>query len=50
MPTVGEPAVAITDFTHATVLVEDVNEAIEWYTETLDFELRSDEEFQPEKR
>lgn len=37
----------ITEVTHATVLVEDTDEAIEWYTDVLGFELRTDEEFAP---
>ena len=37
----------LTDVTHVTVLVEDVDEAKEWYTETFGFEERSDEEFGP---
>ena len=37
----------ITDVTHVTVIVEDVDEAKEWYTERFGFEARSDEEFGP---
>lgn len=37
----------ITEVTHATVLVEDTDEAIEWYTDVLGFELRTDEEIAP---
>lgn len=37
----------ISDVTHVTVLVEDTNEAIEWYTNVLGLELRSDEAFAP---
>lgn len=40
----------ISDVTHATVLVEETDEAMEWYTETLGFELRADEEFTPGMR
>ena len=37
--------IGVTRITHVTVLVEDVDEALEWYTETLGFEKRADEEF-----
>lgn len=37
----------LTDVTHLTVIVEDTDEALEWYTETFGFETRSDEEFAP---
>lgn len=36
--------------THVTVLVEDTDEALDWYTSTLGFEQRSDEEFAPGMR
>lgn len=34
-----------TDVTHVTVLVEDTDEALQWYTGTFGFEPRTDEEF-----
>jgi catechol 2,3-dioxygenase-like lactoylglutathione lyase family enzyme len=34
-----------TDLTHVTVLVDDQDEAIEYYTETLGFDLRADDAF-----
>lgn len=37
----------LTDLTHVTVIVEDADEALEWYTETFGFEVRADEEFDP---
>lgn len=37
----------ITEVTHATVIVADTDEAIEWYTDAFGFDLRSDEEFVP---
>lgn len=40
----------ISDVTHATMLVSDTDEAVEWYTETFGFELRNDEEFAPGMR
>ncbi len=40
----------ITGVTHVTVLVGDVDEAIEWYTDALGLELRADEEFAPGAR
>ncbi|WP_410766830.1 VOC family protein [Haloferax sp. DFSO60] len=40
----------ISDLTHTTVLVENVDDAIEWYTDKLGFELRDDEEFAPGMR
>ncbi|WP_227353528.1 VOC family protein [Haladaptatus salinisoli] len=40
----------ITKLTYATVLVEDTDEALSWYTEKLGFEKRSDEEFAPGMR
>jgi catechol 2,3-dioxygenase-like lactoylglutathione lyase family enzyme len=40
----------LTDVTHVTVLVEDADEALEWYTEKLGFETRADEEFAPGAR
>lgn len=40
----------ITDVTHVTILVDETDEAIEWYTETLGFELRADEQFAPDMR
>ncbi|WP_227374603.1 VOC family protein [Haladaptatus halobius] len=40
----------ITELTHATVLVEDTDEALSWYTEKMGFETRSDEEFAPGMR
>lgn len=40
----------ISELTHVTVLVEDTDEAIEWYAEKLDFEKRADEEFAPGAR
>lgn len=39
-----------TEITHLTVLVEDTDEALAWYTETFGFEQRSDEEFAPGMR
>lgn len=40
----------IEKLTHATMLVEDTDEAIEWYTDKLGFEKRADEEFEPGMR
>lgn len=40
----------LTDLTHVTVLVEDADEALAWYTEKLGFELHDDEEFAPGMR
>ncbi|MFC7202340.1 VOC family protein [Haloferax namakaokahaiae] len=40
----------ISDLTHVTVLVEDADEAIEWYTDKLGFELRDDEAYEPGMR
>ncbi len=40
----------ISDVTHATVLVRETDEALDWYTGTLGFELRNDEEFGPGMR
>lgn len=40
----------ISRVTHVTVLVADIDEAIEWYTSTFGFELRNDEEFAPGMR
>lgn len=40
----------LTDVTHVTVLVEDADEALEWYTDAFDFETRADEEFAPGMR
>lgn len=40
----------LTEVTHVTVLVEDADEAIEWYTETFGMELRADEAFAPGMR
>lgn len=40
----------LTDVTHVTVLVENVDEAKEWYTGTFGFEERADEEFAPGMR
>lgn len=40
----------LTDVTHVTVLVEDLDEALEWYTEVFGFENRADEEFAPGAR
>ena len=35
----------ITNMTHVTILVNDYDEAIDWYTQKLGLELRSDNEF-----
>lgn len=40
----------LTDVTHVTTLVDDVDEALEWYTERFGFETRSDETFGPGMR
>lgn len=40
----------ITGITHTTILVDDVDEAIAWYTNKLGFELRNDEEYAPDQR
>lgn len=40
----------LTDVTHVTVLVEDTDEALDWYTESFGFEKRADEEFAPGMR
>lgn len=40
----------ITGVTHVTVLVDDIDEALAWYTETLGFEARDDEQFAPGMR
>ncbi|WP_336359925.1 VOC family protein [Haladaptatus sp. ZSTT2] len=40
----------LTDVTHATVLVADVDEALEFYTEKFGFEKRANEEFAPGMR
>lgn len=51
MSTAGVPLLSmLTDVTHVTVLVEDADEAIEWFTGSFDLELRSDEEFAPGMR
>lgn len=40
----------ISEITHTTVLVEDTDEALEWYTTNFGFEVRTDEEFAPDMR
>jgi catechol 2,3-dioxygenase-like lactoylglutathione lyase family enzyme len=50
IPSVLESRPIITELTHATVLVEDTDEALSWYTEKMGFETRSDEEFAPGMR
>lgn len=39
-----------TEVTHVTVLVENVEEALAWYSETMGLEVRADEEFAPGMR